>query len=263
MKFLNPLPVVALAVLFGTPALAETSEQKGLRIAQAISDGEKGFSDHRANGKMVLRTKGGRTSNRQFDYRSIGNRGKAGSRSLIVFKAPGDIRNTALLTHTHKVKKDDQWLYLPAVSKVRRISSSGKSGSFVGSEFAYEDMADMEVEKYSYNWIRDESCPTNGTCHVIDRFPKRSSGYSYQRVWVSRKNNRIQVVHYFDRRKAHLKTMTASGYKKYSGRYWRASTYKMNNHLTGKSTILTWSSHRFDTGISRNGFNVNALRRIR
>ena len=245
------LPVLAFFVFDATSVHAETSQQKGLRIAQAVSDGEKGFKDHRATGKMVLRTKSGRESVRRFDYRSIGNRGKAGSRSLIIFKSPGDIRNTTLLTHTHTTKKDDQWLYLPAVSKVRRISSSGKSGSFVGSEFAYEDMADLEVEKYSYNWIKDEACPTKGKCHVIERYPRQSSGYSYQRVWVDVKNSRIQTVQYFDRRKAHLKTMYVGGYKKHVGKYWRARSYNMKNHLTGKSTVLTWSGHKFDTGINR------------
>lgn len=257
------LSLLALVMSPANSALAETSQQKGLRIAQAVSDGEKGFKDHQANGKMILRTGGGRESIRRFDYRSIGNRGNAGSRSLFIFKSPGDIRNTTLLTHTHKTKKDDQWLYLPALSKVRRISSSGRSGSFVGSEFSYEDMADLEVEKYSYNWIKDEACPTKGDCHVVDRFPKQKSGYSYQRIWVDKKNKRIQSAKFFDRRKAHLKTLYISEYKKYSGRYWRATSYEMQNHLTGKSTVLTWTSHKFDSGISRNGFNVNALRRIR
>ena len=63
-----------------------------------------------------------------------------------------------MLTHSHKVEDDDQWLYLPALKRVKRISSSNKAGSFMGSEFAYEDMTSQEIEKYSYRWLRDEPC---------------------------------------------------------------------------------------------------------
>lgn len=245
------------------PSFAEGRAEKGRRIAQMVSDGERGFSDHSVNGEMTLISASGRTSTRAFRSRTIDLGKNKGTRSLLVFDSPGDIRNTALLTHTHSRKPDDQWLYLPAVSKTRRISSSGRSGSFVGSEFAYEDMTDFEVDKFTYNWVQDTACPTSGSCHVIDRFPKESSGYTYQRIYVSTGNNRIQAVQYFDRRKAHLKTLTITGYKKYSGKYWRASKMVMVNHLTGKSTTLKWNKHVFNTGANPNMFTVNALKRLR
>lgn len=258
------LLITFLAVtMLSLPSYAETAAEKGRRIAQAVSDGERGFSDHSVSGQMILKSKNGRSSTRDFRSRTVDMGTKKGTRTLLVFDSPGDIRNTALLTHTHDSKRDDQWLYLPAVSKTRRISSSGRSGSFVGSEFAYEDMADFEVNKYTYEWIKDAACPTSGTCHVVDRFPKQSSGYSSQRIWVSTKDNRIQAVQYFDRRKAHLKTLTITGYKKYNGKYWRASKMTMVNHLTGKSTTLTWKNHKFNVGANPNEFTVNALKRLK
>ncbi len=73
-----------------------------------------------------------------------------GDKSLFVFDEPRDVQGTAFLIHAHREDADDQWLYLPALKRVKRISSANRSGSFMGSEFAYEDMTAQEVEKFTY-----------------------------------------------------------------------------------------------------------------
>ena len=104
-----------------------------------------------------------------------------GDLGIIVFSKPRDIRGTALLTHANvEPSDDDQWLYLPAVKRVKRISSSNRTGKFVSSEFSYEDLGSQEVEDYTYKWLRDEPCPTDAslTCHVTESYPKNpKSGY--------------------------------------------------------------------------------------
>lgn len=160
----------ALVIGFGA-ASAETTQEKGLRIASQVGQ-EPGFRDQAAEGEMILTTRNGQTSTRRFEARSV-ETGPDEGRSVLTFLWPGDISNTALLTHSHAGgRDDDQWLYLPAVSKVRRITSSGRSGSFVGSEFAYEDMVDQDIDKYDFNWVQAGACPSGGTCDVIDRFPR-------------------------------------------------------------------------------------------
>ncbi|PJE32009.1 outer membrane lipoprotein-sorting protein [Pseudooceanicola antarcticus] len=251
--------VAALFIGLG-PASAETTQEKGLRIAQSVGQ-EPGFRDQAAEGEMILTTKSGQTSIRRFEARAV-ETSPGETRSVLTFLWPGDIRNTTLLTHSHAGgRDDDQWLYLPAVSKVRRISSSGRSGSFVGSEFAYEDMSDQDVDKYTYNWVADGSCPGGGRCHIVDRFPRGASAYSYERVWIEQSRKLIQKVEYYDRRKAHLKTMLISGYRKHNGKYWRAAKMEMSNHLTGKGTTLTWDGFTFDRGVNPNDLTVSALRK--
>ncbi|NIT13503.1 MAG: outer membrane lipoprotein-sorting protein, partial [Candidatus Dadabacteria bacterium] len=93
-----------------------------------------------------------------------------GDKSITVFDEPRDIEGTALLSHTKILDPDDQWLYLPAVKRVKRISSKNKSGPFVGSEFAYEDLLSQEVDKYNYKWLKDEKCG-DLECHVVERYP--------------------------------------------------------------------------------------------
>ena len=263
MRFLTMVALLVSGVLWTGWAFAETAEQKGYKIAKRAANVDSGYRDYTATGKMVLRSKAGRTSTRSFDFKNLEGRG-TGDKTILVFNWPGDIRDTALLTHAYTAKDDNQWLYLPARRRVKRISSSSRSGSFVGSEFAYEDMVNQEVDKFTYRWIADKPCPGSKlTCHIIDRFPKYKSGYSSQRVWLDAKHFRIYQVHYFDRRKAHLKTMRASKHRRYKKKYWRANKMSMRNLITGKSTDLLWSKFRFGVGLSSNALSVNALKNLR
>ena len=52
------------------------------------------------------------------------------------------MKNTGFLTYDYDAsgKDDDQWLYLPALGKTKRIASSDQSGAFMGSDFNYSDL---------------------------------------------------------------------------------------------------------------------------
>jgi len=170
-----------------------------------------------------------------------------------------------LLTHSFNNRDDNQWLYLPAARRVKRISGSGRSGSFVGSEFAYEDMVNQDVDKFKYEWIADQPCPTapNLTCHIVDRMPRFDSGYSRQRVALDTDQLRVLTIEYFNRGGKHVKTLAAAGYRQYKGRYWRADIMRMVNHQTGKSSDMLWSDYKFDVGLVEAQFSVNALQNVR
>ena len=136
-------------------AVAETPEQKGLSIAQEADRRDSGFGSYTNDVKMILRNKQGQESVREIRSKTLEVEGD-GDKSLVIFDKPRDVAGTALLSFTHKEGPDDQWLYLPALKRVKRISSSNKSGPFMGSEFAYEDLGSQEVDKYTYKWLRDE-----------------------------------------------------------------------------------------------------------
>ena len=186
-----------------------------------------------------------------------------GNKSLFVFDEPRDIQGTAFLIHAHRDDADDQWLFLPALRRVKRISSANRSGSFMGSEFAYEDLTPQEVEKFTYKYLRDEPCG-DSTCTVTERFPvDRKSGYRRQVVWRDQDELRVRKVEYYDRKDAHLKTLTMEDYAQYLDRYWRPGEMTMVNHLTGKSTVLTWADYQFQTDLEDGDFSQTALRRAR
>ncbi len=258
--------ILALAclVLPGAHALAqeETPEDKGLRIALEASARNDGFQDFTAGMTMVLRDRHGRESVRQMRFKVLEVPGD-GDKSLFVFDQPRDVQGTALLTHAHINTQDDQWLYLPALKRVKRINASKRSGSFMGSEFSYEDMSSPEVEEHTYRYLHDEPCGEL-TCTVIEQVPlDEISGYSRKVVWQDTGELRTWKMELYDRKGSHLKTLTFAGYRQYLDRYWRAGEQTMENHLTGASTVLHWSHFRFRTNLDDGEFTQTALRRVR
>lgn len=244
-------------------AMAETPEEKGLAIAKEADSRDESFGDFTANMLMILRNKHGEESKREIRMRTLEVK-EDGDKSLSIFDTPKDIKGTAFLNFTHTVGDDDQWLYLPALKRVKRISSRNKSGSFMGSEFAYEDISSQEVEKYTYKWIRDEVY-ADQECFVVEFYPvdQKNSGYTRQINWIDKSEYRVLKVEYFDRKNSHLKTLTSTGYQKYLDKYWRADEMLMINLQTGKSTKLIWSDYKFRTGLKSSDFNKNSLKRAR
>ncbi len=250
-SFLQPLPSAAAA------------DGKGLAIAREADSRMDGFADFTAEMVMVLKNRHGQESVREMRVRTLEVAGD-GDKSLSIFDTPRDIKGTAFLNFTHKSGDDDQWLYLPALKRVKRISSRNKSGSFMGSEFAYEDIGSQEVEKYTYRWVRDETL-SGKECHVVEFYPvdSKNSGYTKLVNWIDTAEYRTWQVQYYDRKDSLLKTLTISDYRQYLDRYWRAQEMNMVNHQNGKNTTLTWSKYTFRTGLTDGDFNRNSLARAR
>jgi outer membrane lipoprotein-sorting protein len=256
--------IFLISALLSSPllAFAETAEEKGLAIAVEADRRDTGFEDFTANMVMELRNKQGDVSTRTIRLQTLEVKGD-GDKSMSIFDKPADVSGTAFLTFSHAIKPDEQWLYLPALKRVKRINSKNKSGPFMGSEFAYEDLASQEIEKYTYKYLRDE--PINGVdCFVIERYPAyEHSGYTRQIVWLNKDKYVAEKIEFYDRKNDLLKTLVNSGYQQYLGQYWRASEMIMENHQTGKSTILKWQNYQFKTGLEDKDFSRNSLKRAR
>ncbi|HFD79460.1 MAG TPA: outer membrane lipoprotein-sorting protein [Gammaproteobacteria bacterium] len=259
---MKPLWMLIFLGLAPTLAAALTPEERGLEIAVEANRRDTGFHDSTAEMEMILRNRQGEESTRHIRVRTLEELDD-GDKSLTIFDEPADVRGTAFLSYTHRSGPDDQWLYLPALKRVKRISSRNKSGPFMGSEFAYEDLSSQEVEKYTYKYLRDEPCGEL-QCFVIERYPvDRYSGYTRQVVWIDKQEYRPQKIVYYDRKNAKLKTLSFSDYHQYLDRYWRAHDMYMENHQTGKSTRLLWKNYRFKTGLTERDFDRNILKRVR
>jgi len=239
-----------------------SAEEAGDRIAKEARGRQRGYGNFSANMTMTLRTKSGRESQRILRI-IVMETETTGERTLFVFDRPANVKGTAFLIHAHKDKPDQQWLFLPALKRVKGISSSNQSGSFMGSEFSYEDLGTSEVEKYVHRYLRDEPCD-DLTCFVIERVPNdKDSGYSKLLIWMDQAELRTVKVDFFDRRGAHLKTMVAQGFEKYLDKYWRSSELKMTNHLTKKETDLSWSNFQFGLDLNERDFSKTALKRVK
>ncbi|MGD8312851.1 MAG: outer membrane lipoprotein-sorting protein [Gammaproteobacteria bacterium] len=255
------LPALILTLL-PSGLMAETAEEQGLAIATEADRRDTGFGDYTSDVRMVLRNKQGQESVREIRNRTLEVEGD-GDKTLIIFDKPFDVKGTALLSFTHKTGPDDQWLYLPALKRVKRIASDNKSGPFMGSEFAYEDITSQEVEKYTYKYLRDDTLD-GMEVFVFERYPvDEDSGYTRQIIWMDREHYKERKIEYYDRKNALLKTLLFSDYNQYLDRYWRAHDMYMENHQTGKSTRLLQSNFRFRAGLTERDFDKNALKRAR
>ncbi len=263
---MKPLLLVICAVIAGSlpAAAAEDAAKKGLEIARTWYQREQGFGDSVAKAKMILANRQGATAERRMRLLTLDVQAEnEGDKSIVIFDYPRDIAGTALLSFARNLEPDDQWLYLPALKRVKRISSGNKSGPFVGSEFAYEDITSQELGKFDYKWVRDEPCG-DLLCFVLDQYPLyEKSGYTKQVVWYDTKQYRRQRIDFYDRRGALVKTLTFSDYKLYENRFWRALKMVMVNHQTGKTTQLIFESYAFRTGLSDEDFTRSRLERMR
>ena len=254
--------IVLIMMVFAARVVAQTPEERGLEIAIEADTRDTGFQDSQSTLTMVLRNRHGEETTRELRNRVL-EVDNDGDKTLVIFDTPRDVKGTAFLSYTHKEGDDDQWLYLPALKRVKRISSSNKSGPFVGSEFAYEDIASQEVEKYTYKYVGDEE--VDGLmCFKVESYPvDKKSGYTKRITWVDQQEYRAMKVEFYDKKSELLKTLTYKGYQHYIDDYWRPDEMHMVNHQTGKSTTLLWRDYEFQTGLTDRDFDKNALARAR
>lgn len=145
---MSPLKTAAIsAVLFIalTTAMAQPGAvdpiQKGHDISARSDRSDRRFADSEVDVTMILRNQAGQETSRSMSFTTLEVPDEdCGDKSLVVFNTPKDVNGTALLSHAKMIKPDDQWLYLLALKRVKRISSKNKSGPFVGSEFAFRSM---------------------------------------------------------------------------------------------------------------------------
>ncbi len=256
--------VLALAAVFATSTVSADNVQKGFDIAARADRTDNGFADSRVDVTMVLRNAAGQETTRSMSFTTLEKENEdVGDKSLVLFSTPRDIEGTALLSHAKILDPDDQWLYLPALKRVKRISSSNKSGPFVGSEFAFEDFTAVELNKYDYNWLREEACG-EFTCDVVERTPRYdNSGYTRQVSWIDQAHFQIRKVEFYDRRNTLLKVLELKEYRQYDNGIWRTHLMSMTNVQTRKETDLVYTDYEFDVGLDENDFVKGRLARLR
>ena len=255
------LPAILLCLL-PFSLLAETPEEKGLAIAQEADRRDSGFRNYTNDVQMILKNKQGQESIREIRSRTLEVEDD-GDKSMTIFDQPRDVKGTALLSFTHKTGPDDQWLYLPALKRVKRIASDNKSGPFMGSEFAYEDITSQEIDKYTYKFLRDDTLDGLDV-FVFERYPvDKKSGYTRQIIWLDTKNYKERKIEYYDRKNVLLKTLVFADYNLYLDKYYRAHDMYMVNHQKGKSTRLLQSNFNFDVELTDRDFDKNSLKRAR
>lgn len=252
------LAIPAAAGLLATgPRFASADGDKGLEIGTKVDQAWTGYKSEENELELELISPNGERAVRKL-------RGKVresgrDEQAAITLIWPADQKDTRLLTWSHRDKEDDQWLYLPSIKRVKRISARGRTGSFIGSEFSYEDLVNVWwLDKFKYKYVRDQKVGPRDTW-VVERYPRDpDSGYSKQQVWIDKEYLTALRIDFYDRKGQLLKTGNFRQFKKY-GNKWRADRIDMDNRQTGKKSSVTWKTRSLGKSFSDADFSPDTL----
>ncbi len=232
--------------------------QTSLEVAKKSYEVVSGYGSSISQTTMILKNAEGVENTRKMEIKKL--EGEDGDKSLIIFLYPRDIKDTKLLSFEKIGEDDEQWLYLPALKRVKRISSSNKSGSFMASEFSYEDISSQNYNNYSYEGEAQKVTREGVEQFKIIRVPKdENSGYKKQIIYVDAQTYLAKSGEYYDKQGRLLKEVSFLEYEKLEGIY-RVKKMQMRNVQTNKSSLLIWDKDSIKLSLSQKEFSKRALK---
>ena len=224
-------------------------------VKKMTTDGE-GFGFEESEISMTLVDAYGKEAHRKLKA-FVQEDLKNGNKSLIEFTIPFDVKGTKLLSWRSKNDDNSQWLYLPKLKRVKKLLGSQQSGSFMGSEFSYEDISGSELEKYNYELVKETDQE-----YIIESKPKKESGYSKIIATYYKQYGAPTHAEYYDRKKVLLKESKIDGYTVYEfskKKVFKPAKIVMKNRQTKKSSILTWDKRKIQESLPATYFSPNSM----
>lgn len=192
-------------------------------------------------------------------------------KEVIVFTTPKDVAGTGYLMFNYKEdskgnKKDsDNWLYMPAMKKTRRIASSGSEseGSFMGTDFTYQDMGERSLSKYNYNLLGEESVD-GVSCYKVECISKAHTEKDPRYItYISKSDFIMRKCEFYDRQNQLHRVLTCSNFTTIKG-FTTAQKMKMENVQTGTWSLIETKNITYDANdIDDSIFTVAALEKGR
>lgn len=254
--------LTALGCLLFLPLFAFGEELTGYDIAKTSYNVDSGRTAH-YEAVLTLLSKNGGVRSREISLRKKQFDGV--KKSLITFSAPKDVAGVAYLAFDHdekegEAKESENWLYMPALKKIRRISGSARQDEFMGSDFTYEDIADRGLYKDNFTLVGEETAE-NSECWKIDCVAKDSSEKIPRRIlWIRKDNYLPQKAELYDQRGELQRTLVCSDISEVDG-IWTIHKMVMTNVQTGHSSVLEMKNVKYNMNLSDNLFTVANLER--
>ena len=258
--------LIVAGVMLLVPGLAGAEEipgePSGLQIAINVDERENG-DDQVSEATWTLTNKAGKQRKRHTlrYWKDYDGKDGLSSKSFIYFDSPPDVKDTTFLNWSQEDAEadDDQWIYLPALRKVRRIASGDKENSFMGSDMIYDDMGDREVEEDTHTLLRVEN--DNGTKMYVVQAVAKKPNYIYSRklTWVNAETWTTPKTEFYDRKGRLLKIMYQD--RALIDGIWNWKRTVVENQLTGHKTELDISNVKFNQGFRDSLFTERSLRK--
>lgn len=239
--------------------LTNAQDLTGLEVIQNVYNRPTGND---MAGNLIMTIENSRGNQRVREIKQFVKSVKNGEKKIMFFLSPADVKNTSFMTWSYdeKGKSDDQWIYLPALKKVKRISSDSKGDYFMGSDFTYDDLGDRHPMDDTHTILRKEVVNGEETI-VIESVPKNEE-YMYSRTvtWVIKDTWIGLKKEFYDEDDELLKILTVEGQKSF-GDVIILTKVKMNNVQRNQFTIMEFSDVQIDTGIPNNKFTERMMKR--
>jgi len=247
--------ITVLAVLLLSASLL--SAQDAVSIMNSAKNRVK-MDTISSRSRMVITAKDGSTSERVIDQYS--KDGPNGARTVIVFQRPANVAGTRFLTMDTASGGSDRWIFLPSLGRTRRIAASESGGSFMGTDFSYDDISSMDrdISLDTHTLLREETL--NGKiCYVIQSAPKDNAfQYSKTIVWIDKTSFLIYKSEMYNRRDELAKVMEMSDFKDVQGRLTPMQT-KISTVTAGSSTTIYMEIIKYDEQIPEGVFTTAYL----
>ncbi|MFC1561393.1 outer membrane lipoprotein-sorting protein [candidate division KSB1 bacterium] len=213
-------------------------------------------ADSQSRTVMKLIDKRGKVRERTISTYRFGD-----DKQIMWFQSPADVRGSSFLRISYDDRDDDMWIYLPSFGKVRRIASHAKKGSFMGSDFTYEDIGDRKLGDYTYTLLREESVGDQ-ECWVVESIPSEGVVTDYSKIvsWVWKTGEVPVKEEFYDKRGALLKVMNRQMIK--VGEYWMFKEMSMENLKNEHKTEIVIDNIEVNVGLDENLFDTRSLTRI-
>jgi outer membrane lipoprotein-sorting protein len=183
-------------------------------------------------------------------------------KKIIFFIAPADVRNTSFMNWSYEKEgqDDDQWIYLPALKRVKRISSDSKSKYFMGSDFTYDDLGDRHPSEDTHSLLREETLKGE-SCYVVESVPK-DTDYMYSKTisWIVKDKLIGLKREFYDEDKELLKVLTVKSYNKIGG-YWVLLHFEMHDVQKDHTTRMQLENVQIEEGIADSYFTERMMAR--
>ncbi|MBI1931273.1 MAG: outer membrane lipoprotein-sorting protein [Ignavibacteriales bacterium] len=250
-----------MAVLFAVILISnnENYAQKltGLEIVENVYNRSVG-EDMTADLTMTLTNSSGDNRVRKIKQFSK-DFGKV-EKKIMFFVTPADVKNTSFMnwSYDEEGKDDDQWIYLPALKKTKRISSDSKSDYFMGSDFTYDDLGDRQPKQDKHKLLREEN--VNGeNCFVVESTPKdKDYMYSKTITWIIKDKWIGLKKEFYDEDGELLKILNVDKYENING-FLIITNTAMNNKQNDHKTIMELKNVKINTGIDDGKFTERIM----
>jgi outer membrane lipoprotein-sorting protein len=251
------LAIAAAVLLNGSPACAQAPDAEAL-MKQAHLNMYYAGDDGSARVKMTITDKNGKTRERDFTILRKDFADGGEQRYFVYFYEPNDVRRTTFMAWKNPNGDDARWIYVPSLDLVKPLSANDKKSSFVGSDFAYEDVSGRHWSEDSHKFLREEE--KNGyQTDVIESTPKQSDYFARKLTWIDKATMLIVREEYYDSKNELLKVLEVNKIETADG-HPTAVDRTMSTPRKGNSTRIVFSDVHYDLGIKEDIFTERYLK---